>query len=127
MINIVKKLFYYLFTSGLFIAISLLLLDTISNKLNLVNFFAYASASFFLFNLMQFNVVSNTNPIAIKGFLNHTLLGFSVATLFGVLMIILYNLEYSKGVIINIMLSAVIFAFILYFLAYNYGYLNFMN
>ena len=116
-----------MFTSGLFIAITLFVLDIIWVKFNLVNFFAYASAIFFLLNLMQYNVVSSNNPLAVKGFLNHTLLGFSIATLFGILMIILYNLKYPKGVIINIMLSCIILAFVLYFLAYNYGYLNFMN
>ena len=125
--NLIKKLFYYLFTSGLFVAISLLILENISFKFNLVNFFAFASASFFILNLMQYNVVAETNVNAVKGFLNHTLLGVTTYWLLAFTMILLFYLNYTRSTIITIILSMMILSFVGYFSAYYYGYLNYIN
>ena len=45
-IKLIQKLLYYLLTSGLFVALSLLLLEQISIKFDLVNFFAFAFCIF---------------------------------------------------------------------------------
>lgn len=130
MINIVKKFIYYFLTSGLFLALSLLILDLISSNLylnNYVNFFAFASSSFILINIMQYNVVSENNKTAITGFLNHTLLGIFTFFILALTMIILNYYKYKKTEIISIVLSIFIFNYVIYFYLYYHGFLTFMN
>ena len=124
-IKLIQKLLYYLFTSGLFVALSLLLLEQISVKFDLVNFFAFASAAFFIVNLMQYNVVDKKNPSASRGFLIHTLFGISLWAFLAVLMFFLHKYNFPRGDINSIVISTMIFGFILYFYAYYKGYLNF--
>ena len=123
--KLLRSFLYYFFTSGLFISISLVILEMISQKFNLVNFFAFASASFFLINLMQFNVVNNNNPSANRGFLIHTLLGICLWVILAVLMYFLHKFKYNIVEINSIILSTFFIGFIAYFSAYYYGYLNF--
>lgn len=124
-IKLIQKLIYYLLTSGLFVALSLLLLDQISVKFNLVNFFAFASAAFFIVNLMQYNVVDKKNPSASRGFLIHTLYGISLWAFLAILMFFLHKFNFSLGDINSIVISTFILGFILYFYAYYKGLLNF--
>lgn len=124
-INLIQKLFYYLFTSGLFVALSLLLLEQISIKFDLVNFFAFASAAFFIVNLMQYNVVDKKNPSATRGFLIHTLFGISLWAFLAILMFFLHKFNFQRGDINSIIISAMICGFLLYFYCYYKGFLNF--
>tara|TARA_Y100000816_G_C26017286_1_gene532087 strand:+ start:47 stop:433 length:387 start_codon:yes stop_codon:yes gene_type:complete len=124
--QIIKSFFYYFLTSGLFIAVTLLLLELISQKFNLVNFFGFTSAGFFLINLMQFNVVYNNNPSAKRGFLIHTIFGMSLWMFLAVLLIILNNYKFNILEINSIIISTMFFGYLLYFIIYYYyGYLNF--
>lgn len=124
-IKLIQKLIYYLLTSGLFVALSLLLLEQISVKFNLVNFFAFASAGFFIINLMQYNVVDKKNPSATRGFLIHTLFGISLWAFLAILMFFLHKFNFQKGDINSIIISTMIFGFLLYFYLYYKGLLNF--
>tara|TARA_B100000989_G_C19501404_1_gene454459 strand:+ start:127 stop:510 length:384 start_codon:yes stop_codon:yes gene_type:complete len=124
-IKLIQKLFYYLFTSGLFVALSLLLLEQISIKFDLVNFFAFASAAFFIVNLMQYNVVDKKNPSASRGFLIHTLFGVSLWVFLAILMFFLHKFNFQRGDINSIVISTIIFGFLLYFYCYYKGFLNF--
>ena len=124
-IKLIQRLIYYLLTSGLFVALSLLLLEQISVKFDLVNFFAFASAAFFIVNLMQYNVVDKKNPSASRGFLIHTLYGISLWAFLAILMFFLHKYNFSRGDINSIIISIFILGFILYFYAYYKGYLNF--
>ena len=123
--QIIKSFFYYFLTSGLFIAVTLLLLELISQKFNLVNFFAFTSAAFFIFNLMQFNVIYNNNPSAKRGFLIHSIFGITLWMLLAILLIILNEYKFNISEINSIIISAMIIGFLLYFIIYYYGYLNF--
>lgn len=123
--KLLKSFLYYFFTSGLFISISLVILEVISQKFNLVNFFAFASASFFLINLMQFNVINNTNPSANRGFLIHTFFGIGLWVLLAILLYFLNEFKYNITEINSIILSTFFIGFIIYFTLYYYGYLNF--
>ena len=124
-IKLIQKLIYYLLTSGLFVALSLLLLEQISVKFNLVNFFAFASAGFFIVNLMQYNVVDKKNSSASRGFLIHTLFGVSLWAILAILMFFLYKFNFQRGDINSIIISTMIFGFLLYFYLYYKGLLNF--
>ena len=124
-IKLIQKLIYYLLTSGLFVALSLLLLEQISVKFNLVNFFAFASAGFFIVNLMQYNVVDKKNPSASRGFLIHTLFGISLWAILAILMFFLHKFNFQRGDINSIIISTMIFGFLLYFYLYYKGLLNF--
>ena len=91
----------------------------------MVNFFAFASAALFLFNLAQFNVVNNTNPSANRGFLIHTLIGITLWIILAISLYFLNEFKYNITEINSIILSTMIIGFIAYFSAYYYGYLNF--
>ena len=123
--NLLKSFFYYFFTSGLFVAITLVLLQALSSKFNLVNFFAFSSAAFFIINLMQFNVVNSNNPSANRGFLIHTFYGMSLWFLLAIIMYFLNEFKFNIIEINSIILSIMAIGFITYFTAYYYGYLNF--
>tara|TARA_B100000424_G_C22709710_1_gene386412 strand:+ start:73 stop:447 length:375 start_codon:yes stop_codon:yes gene_type:complete len=123
--KLLKSFIYYFLTSGLFVALTLVLLDAISYKFNFVNFFAFASASFFLINLMQYNVVNNSNPYAKRGFVIHTLFGIALWVLLAILLYFLNEFKYNIIEINSIILSTFLIGFIIYFIAYYYGYLNF--
>ena len=122
-----RTFFFYFFTSGLIISLALTFLEYVSKIYNFVNVFAFASASLFLINLMQYNVVAENNPLAVKGFLMHTLLGVSCFWLLALAMLILHNFKYTRSDIITIMLSLIIITFVIYIYSYKKGYLNFLG
>jgi uncharacterized membrane protein YqgA involved in biofilm formation len=124
-IVLIKSLLYHLFTSGLFISITLVVLKMISSSINFVNVFAFASASMFLINLLQYNVVDQINPKASRGFIIHTLLGVGCYLILAVSMYILHVLNYSRATILTSLLSASIFLFLSYLFIYRKGLLNF--
>ena len=123
--GLIKSLLYHLFTSGLFISITLVVLKMISSSINFVNVFAFASASMFLINLLQYNVVDQINPKASRGFIIHTLLGVGSYFILAVSMYILHVLNYSRATILTSLLSASIFLFLSYLFIYRKGLLNF--
>jgi uncharacterized membrane protein YqgA involved in biofilm formation len=123
--GLIKSLLYHLFTSGLFISITLVVLKMISSSINFVNVFAFASASMFLINLLQYNVVDQINPKASRGFIIHTLLGVGCYLILAVSMYILHVLNYSRAIILTSLLSASIFLFLSYLFMYRKGLLNF--
>ena len=121
--KIVKLLIYYLFTSGIIVALSLVLLDFISIKYDLVKFFAFATAGFFIINLMQYNVVNKNNPSANLSFIIHTLYGVSLWAILAVSMYFFYILKFNI-VQMNIAIISIMFlGFILYLLLYSKNYL----
>lgn len=120
-----NSFFYYFLTSGLIISAALVFLESIADKYNMVNFFAFASAGLFLFNLMQFNVVNNKNPSANRGFLIHTFFGVSLWALLSVIMYFLNEYKFNILQINSIILLIMVTGFITYFSLYYYGYLNF--
>lgn len=123
----IKTFFFYFLTSGFIISFSLTLLEYISKFYNFVNVFAFASASLFLINLMQYNVVAENNSLAVKGFLIHTVLGVSCFWLLAVIMLILHSYKYSRTDINTIMLSLIVITFVIYIYSYKKGYLNFLG
>mgnify|MGYP001178412019 FL=1 len=123
--KLLKSFLYYFLTSGLVISAALVFLESIAHTYNMVNFFAFASAALFLFNLAQFNVVNNTNPSANRGFLIHTFFGIGLWVLLAILMFLLNEFKYNIIEINSIILSTMVIGFIIYFTAYYYGYLNF--
>ena len=123
--KLLKSFFYYFLTSGLIISVALVFLESIADKYNMVNFFAFASASLFLFNLAQFNVINNTNPSANRGFLIHTLIGITLWVILAILLYFLNEFKYNIIEINSIILSTMVIGFIAYFTTYYYGYLNF--
>ena len=125
--NLFKRLFYYFFTSGLTIAIILLFLETIAYKYNMVNFFAFASAGIFIFNLMQFNVINRENPSANRGFLIHTFFGLGLWSILAILMFLLNEYKFNIEQINIIIILTLIFGFVSYFTAYYYGYFKFID
>ena len=122
-LKLIKKFIYYLLTSGTIIAISLVFLDYISLKFNYINFFAFFSSSFFIINLMQYNIVDKKNPNATRGFLIHSLFGVLVWIFLTSLIFILHIYNFSRNNI-NIIISLIIILIICFYTYYNM-YLNF--
>lgn len=122
-----RTFFFYFFTSGLIISLALTFLEYVSKFYSFVNVFAFASASFFLINLMQYNVVAENNPLAVKGFLIHTILGVLSFLFFSMTMLILHSFKYSRSDIITIMLSLIVITFVTYLYSYKKGLLDFLS
>ena len=122
-----RTFFFYFFTSGLIISLALTFLEYVSKFYSFVNVFAFASASFFLINLMQYNVVAENNPLAVKGFLIHTILGVVSFLFFSMTMLILHSFKYSRSDIITIMLSLIVIIFVIYLYSYKKGFLDFLS
>jgi len=122
-----RTFFFYFFTSGLIISLALTFLEYVSKFYSFVNVFAFASASFFLINLMQYNVVAENNPLAVKGFLIHTILGVLSFLFFSMTMLILYSFKYTRSDIITIMLSLMVITFVTYLYSYKKGFLDFLS
>ena len=118
MINIdfFKLIIKHFLTSGIFIALGFALLEYISKFPNLVNLFAFASASFFIINLIQFNIVSNNNVKSTKGFLIHTLMGTFSFFILSLFMFILYlnNFDSRKNIVYTFIFMTIIILTYLY-------------
>ena len=120
-----KEFISYFFTSGIIISLSLVILKLISKYHNLVGFYAFASASFFIVNLMQYYVVDKENKQANLTFLLHTMIGGVIWTIYSVIMYFLYLYNFSTFNNILITTLVIIITTIIYFyLTYN-NILNF--
>ena len=124
---LIRTFVFYFLTSGLIIALALTFLEHVSKFYNFVNVFAFASASFFLINLMQYNVVAENNHLAVKGFLIHTILGVLSFLCLTITMLILHSFKYSRSDIITIMLSLMVIIFVTYLYSYKKGFLDFLG
>ena len=122
-----RTFFFYFFTSGLIISLALTFLEHVSKFYSFVNVFAFASASFFLINLMQYNVVAENNPLAVKGFLIHTILGVLSFLCLTITMLLLHSFKYSRSDIITIMLSLIVIIFVIYLYSYKKGFFYFLG
>jgi len=123
--NFLKEFLSYFFTSGIIISLSLVVLKFISQYNNLVGFYAFASASFFIVNLMQYYVIDIENKQANLTFLLHTMIGGVIWTIYSVIMYFLYLYNFTTFNNILITTIVIIITTIIYFyLTYN-NILNF--
>jgi hypothetical protein len=116
----IKDFLSYFFTSGIIISLSLVILKSISQYHNLVGFFAFVSASFFIVNLIQFYVINKENKDANLTFLLHTIVGGIIWVIYSIIMFFLYLNNLSIFNIIFILVTIVISITSIYFyLTYN--------
>tara|TARA_Y100000389_G_scaffold195278_1_gene226483 strand:+ start:2017 stop:2415 length:399 start_codon:yes stop_codon:yes gene_type:complete len=87
LLYIFSKNFLY---GGIVIGICLTLLELIKYNKNLVGFYAFGSASFFIVNLFQFYYIDKINPEMSYVFLYHTVIGGILWVLYSVMLYILY-------------------------------------
>ena len=106
------------FTYGLFVALTLTLLELINKNINYVGFFAFLSASFFIVNLIQYYIIDKTNPKASKTFLIHTILGGLAWVLYALLMYVIYLNKFTTTQNIFILLFAIISVTFLYYIIF---------
>ena len=110
-----------LFTSGIFIALLLTLLEMILNNKKYLTFYAFLSSSFFVVNLIQFLIVSkNKNNFLSEQFLLHTMFG---GLIFFILTYVMYLLirekyNYREIIILTIIINIIFIG--LYYLFFNY-------
>ena len=118
--NFFKEFSSYFLTSGIIISLSLVILKFISQYHNLVGFYAFTSASFFIVNLMQFHVIDSENKDANLTFLLHTMVGGVIWTIYSLIMYILYLYNFSTFNNLLITTTVIIVTTIIYFyLTYN--------
>ena len=118
--NFFKEFLSYFLTSGIIISLSLVILKFISQYHNLVGFYAFTSASFFIVNLMQYHVVDKENKDANLTFLLHTMIGGVIWTIYSLIMYILYIYNFSTFNNLLITTTVIIVTTIIYFyLTYN--------
>ncbi len=121
--NLSKSFLYYWFTSGIIIAVFLVILEIISYNPNFVEIFAFLSGSFFLINFFQFYTVDSENKNAMKPFLVQTMIGGIVWVLYGLIMYILYikNISNYKNLFITL-LSIILFSVAHIILVFKYDF-----
>jgi len=85
---------------GLTIGVALAVIDYLANINNMINFYAFASASFFLLQLFQYSYIHKLNPKLTNGFLKHTIVGGIVYVLYVLLMYFMYQKKYSSNSIL---------------------------
>ena len=118
--NFFEEFLSYFLTSGIIISLSLVILKFISQHHNLVGFYAFASASFFIVNLMQYHVIDKENKDADLTFLLHTIVGGVIWTIYSLIMYTLYLYNFSTFNNLLITTIVIIVTTIIYFyLTYN--------
>jgi hypothetical protein len=111
MINFIKIFFKQLFTTGIFLAFVLALLELISTNNKYVQLYAFAASSFFIINFFQFYIVDKYNKSANLSFLTHSIYGGISWTFYAIVMYLLYindvpffkNILYTSLTIISVM------------------------
>ena len=118
--NFFKEFLSYFLTSGIIISLSLVILKFISQYHNLVGFYAFASSSFFIVNLMQYHVIDSENKDANLTFLLHSMVGGVIWIVYLLIIYILYLYNFSTFNNLLITTIVIIVTTIIYFyLTYN--------
>lgn len=98
--NILQNFGENFIKGGITIGLALTLIDFISKYNNAIYYYAFASASFFLVQIFQFDRVNQTAPKLTLGFTKHTLVGGIFYVFNALLMYILYLNKVSNTKII---------------------------
>ena len=109
---------------GIILGIALTLIDIIKYKKNLISFYAFMSASFFIVNLLQFYYIDKVNKNLNRTFLLHTIVGGIVWVLYSVILYILYINNITTDVNILITLLFIIIISIIYYILLKNNYIN---
>lgn len=106
LLYIFSKNFLY---GGIVIGICLTLLELIKYNKNLVGFYAFASASFFIINLLQFYYIDKINPEMNSVFLYHTVVGGILWVLYSVILYIFYlkNLHANTNILFTLIIITI--------------------
>ena len=113
LINIFSKNFLY---GGVILGICLTLLELIKYNKNLIGYYAFVSASYFIVNLIQFYYVDKLNPEMNYTFLYHTIIGGIMWSIFSVILYVFYfrNLDTSTNILLTLLI--VIVTWIIYYI-----------
>ncbi len=85
-----KTTFKNLIIYGLFIAISLTVIEYINNNSKYIAFYAFLSASFFLVNLFQYYVINSIDKNLSSTFFIHSIIGGIIWVLYSVIIYIFH-------------------------------------
>jgi len=118
--DIIKNLFTHWLTSGFIIAIALLVLDIISFDNKSIGVYAFFSGSFFLINLLQFNVIKYKSETKIETFIIHSILGGLFWVTYSIIMYLLYINNFSANANIFITLISVVILTFIYIRNYKF-------
>lgn len=113
LLYIFSKNFLY---GGLILGICLTLLELIKYNKNLIGYYAFISASFFLVNLIQFYYVDKLNPEMNYTFLYHTIIGGIMWSIFSVILYIFYLNKLHANINILLTLLIIIVTWIIYYI-----------
>lgn len=104
------------FKGGLLIGISITIIDLLSHEQNLINFYAAASASFFLVQVYQFYYINKQNSKLTHGFVLHSIYGNILWFIYVISMYLLYINDFSSIFIIITSTLMWLFGTLIYFL-----------
>lgn len=113
LLYIFSKNFLY---GGIILGICLTLLELIKYNKNLIGYYAFISASYFIVNLIQFYYVDKLNPEMNYTFLYHTIIGGIMWSIFSIILYVLYlnNLDTSTNILLTLLI--VIVTWIIYYI-----------
>lgn len=113
LLYIFSKNFLY---GGVILGICLTLLELIKYNKNLIGYYAFVSASYFIVNLIQFYYVDKLNPEMNYTFLYHTIIGGIIWSIFSVILYVFYfiNLDTSTNILLTLLI--VIITWIIYYI-----------
>lgn len=112
--NILQNFGMNFLKGGISIGIALTLIDFIAQYNNAIYFYAFASASFFIVQIFQFDRVNQIAPKLTLGFTKHTLIGGIFYVLCAWLMYILYLNKVSDKNIILACIALYIIGLLIY-------------
>ena len=101
---------------GLLIGITVTIIEIIHKSTNMINFYAFVSASFFIVQLFQYKYVNDKNEKLSPSFLIHSIIGGIIFVLYVSVMYYLHLLDYSPNNIILISLVLYIMFSLLYYI-----------
>ena len=87
---------------GLMIGIALTIIDLIAKYDGMIQFYAFASASFFLIQLFQYYHIYTIKQSSTDPFILHSVIGGIVYVFYVLLMLILYRLNVAPFMLITI-------------------------
>ena len=100
---------------GLLIGLSVIIIEFIYKSNNLIGFFAYVSASFFLIQLFQYYYLNYKGSKGLDKFLLHSLIGGIVWVIFMIIMIVIHKYTNNINLVVISCILLYIFGLIIYY------------
>lgn len=112
--NLTNSFISNLLTAGVLLSFLLMLLEYISQSINLVSFYSFISGSFIVIAFFQYYTILNENPDATLSFLIHSIIGGIFWVIYSIIMYYAHISGLNKFSVIFITASIFILFSIIY-------------